>query len=81
MKGQLYTLRQVVEDLTARANYAGTLKHLGELLDPKRPISTGYLNDVIRGRKQPGPRILKALGLELERGEVLYRRVRPAVKG
>lgn len=27
-------------------------------------ISTSYVNDVLRGRKEPGPKILRALGLE-----------------
>ena len=27
-------------------------------------ISTGYVNDVLKGRKLPGPKILQALGLE-----------------
>jgi hypothetical protein len=27
------------------------------------PISVGYVNDVLKGRKLPGPKILAALGL------------------
>jgi hypothetical protein len=27
-------------------------------------ISAGYVCDVLRGRKEPGPKILKALGLQ-----------------
>jgi hypothetical protein len=30
----------------------------------KPPISPGYINDVIKGRKPPGPKILAALGFE-----------------
>ena len=78
MKEQLYTLQEVIKDLAAVADDAGSLKHLGELLDPEAPISPGYLNDVLHGRKPPGPRILKARGFK--RAEMLYRRIRPAVK-
>lgn len=57
-----------------------TMKQLGEVLDKKRPISLGYLNDVLKGRKRPGPRILKALGLRLEKQAEVYTRVRPLAK-
>lgn len=40
-------------------------KHIG--------VSPQYLNDVLRGRREPGKKILKALGLEKV---ILYRAVR-----
>ena len=37
-------------------------------------VSTQYVCDVLRGTRQPGPKILTALGLERH---VTYRRVQP----
>lgn len=71
-----FTREQVVEMLVARLGREDgmTLKLLGKELGGKKPISPTYLNDVIKGRKRPGDRILKPLGLERDTTEV-YRRV------
>ncbi len=40
------------------------------------PCSAPYLSDVLNGNRAPGPRILAYLGLEKEKGPVIYRKVR-----
>jgi len=40
-------------------------------------ISLGYLNDLIHGRREAGPMVLRALGLERR---VTYHRVRDAAQ-
>lgn len=53
--------------LENRAAKEGQAK-LAETLE----VSLSYLNDILRGRREPGPKILAALGLERV---VTYRRV------
>jgi transcriptional regulator with XRE-family HTH domain len=55
--------------LASRALKAGSQARLAAELG----ISTGYLNDVMTGRKEPGKGILEPLGLERV---VSYRRVK-----
>lgn len=49
----LAALRKLVENYDSQRTAALTLN-----------ISSQYLNDVLRGRRQPGPKILKGLGLQ-----------------
>lgn len=53
------TREQVGTLLRDRAAKVGTQRKLATALG----ISTAYLSDVIRGTSDPGPRLLRALGL------------------
>lgn len=54
------TLEQVKQILAARVRAAGTAKNWADAND----IAPSYVSDVLRGRKEPGERILTALGIE-----------------
>jgi transcriptional regulator with XRE-family HTH domain len=56
-----------VELLRAAVDKAGTQTAFAK----KHGISIAYVNDVLQGRRQPGDKILKALGLE---SQVTYRK-------
>ena len=56
--------RAVQKKLATMAQARGSQKVLAETLG----VSLPYLNDVIHGRRRPGPKILAALGLQLQRG-------------
>lgn len=57
-----------VDLLRAAVDKAGTQTAFAK----KHGISIAYVNDVLQGRRQPGDKILKALGLE---SQVTYRKV------
>ena len=44
------------------------------------PCSAPYLSDVLNGNRAAGPLILAFLGLEKQRPEVAYKKVRPSKK-
>ena len=49
----LTTLRQMIRE-------AGSQKQVAQFLK----ITPGYLNDILQGYRQPGPKVLAALGFE-----------------
>lgn len=53
-------LKEVVEELRLLANSMSSEKALAE----KIGISPAYLNDILSGRRNPGPMVLKFLKLE-----------------
>lgn len=55
------THAQVVEELKRRAKRAGSVLALAAELE----VSYTYLWFAINGRQKPGPKILRALGLEV----------------
>ena len=58
-RGELLTLPNGLgrrNKTTSQASQAAFAKGLG--------VSSSYLNDVIRGRRRPGPKLLKALGIQ-----------------
>ena len=63
MKGMVDP-RQILVDRAQVAGQVALAKELG--------VSLTYINDVIRGIRAPGPKILRALGIERE---VRYKRV------
>lgn len=54
------TRRQVVDLLREKVEQAGGQMAFGR----EHGISQGYVNDVLKGRYAPGPKLLKALGVE-----------------
>lgn len=56
-----------VDLLRAAVDKAGTQTAFAK----KHGISIAYVNDVLQGRRQPGDKILKALGLE---SQLTYRK-------
>ncbi len=50
---------EVLALLRARAEKAGSQRALAERLG----VTPAYLSDVLQGRREPGPKILAALGL------------------
>ena len=59
-QGTRVTRRQVVDLLRERVEKAGGQMAFGR----EHGISQGYVNDVLKGRYAPGPKLLKALGVE-----------------
>lgn len=43
----------------------------------QQKLSAAYVSDVLTERRDPGPSILKAFGIEAIRGEMTYRKTRP----
>lgn len=56
----LLTQSQIVELLRAAVEAAGTQKAFAQQHD----VSEQYITDVLRGRREPGAKILAALGYE-----------------
>lgn len=56
------TLREVVTELKRRVASFETQSEAAESLG----IKSQYLNDILHGRRQPGPTVLRALGLARE---------------
>jgi transcriptional regulator with XRE-family HTH domain len=54
-----------LEPLTIIQGMPGTLRSKAKVLG----VSAGYLSDLLKGHRKPGPKLLNALGLE-----VSYRR-------
>lgn len=54
------TREQVLKRLRHLAGVYGSQKALAEHIG----VSGAYLSDVLQGYRQPGPKILKALGIE-----------------
>ena len=52
--------REVLDRIAARIRVAGSQKAAAAALG----ISAQYLTDILNGRREPGPKMLKALGLE-----------------
>jgi transcriptional regulator with XRE-family HTH domain len=48
----------VLAQLRIRINIAGSLRQYAKALD----VSPAYLSDVMRGNRDPGPKVLAALG-------------------
>ncbi len=42
----------------------------------ERELSAAYVSDVLLGRREPGPSICEAFGLEAVRPETVYRRAK-----
>jgi DNA-binding transcriptional regulator YdaS (Cro superfamily) len=53
------TLEELVEAMNKAANRLGSQKALAEKLG----VSAAHINDVLKGRREPGRKILTALGL------------------
>jgi hypothetical protein len=54
------TKETLIETLRRRVNLAGTAYRAAADLD----VSDSHLSDVLKGRREPGPKLLKALKLE-----------------
>ncbi len=52
--------KEVVEELRLLANSMSSEKALAEIIG----VSPAYLNDILSGRRNPGPAVLKFLKLE-----------------
>ena len=65
------TADNVRDMLRKAANKAGGIRAWAR----ERNLSAAYVSDVVAGRREPGPSICEAFGLEAVR-ETTYRRVR-----
>lgn len=70
---QLYTLLDVVGDITELANRMSTQKALAQ----KIGISPQYLADILDGRRAPGKKVLTFLGYEKV---ICYRYIKGSTK-
>lgn len=64
------TSREIAEIVKRRVKYGTTRKMIAKEMG----ISQGYLSDFLLGNREAGPKILTAMGYEVE---PRYRKVRP----
>lgn len=57
---KIYPLSEVIDDIQQLVNSLSTQKKVAEYLG----ISTQYLTDILKGRRDPGPMVLRKLGFE-----------------
>jgi transcriptional regulator with XRE-family HTH domain len=67
------TKDQVIEQLRVAVAILGTDRSGQAVFAKRHGMSQQYINDVLNGRRDPGPKVLAALGLERV---TTYRRVR-----